>query len=131
MYDLIGDIHGHADELVQLLELLDYEKAQGSYRHPDRKVIFLGDFIDRAAWGLTGAWTCTVGFPKTRFLFFEGARDERRFKAWVRSQQVVTQVWYSAYPSLSVGEVLANAEIRELLAREPDEMSAARLCRLV
>ena len=47
MYDLIGDIHGHADELVQLLEILDYEKAQGTYRHPDRKVIFLGDFIDR------------------------------------------------------------------------------------
>ncbi|HUE70449.1 MAG TPA: metallophosphoesterase [Pirellulaceae bacterium] len=47
MYDLIGDIHGHADELVQLLKSLGYEKAQGSYRHPDRKVIFLGDFIDR------------------------------------------------------------------------------------
>lgn len=47
MYDLIGDIHGHADELVQLLEVLGYEKAPGSYRHPERKVIFLGDFIDR------------------------------------------------------------------------------------
>jgi len=47
MYDLIGDIHGHADELVQLLELLGYEKSLGSYRHPERKVIFLGDFIDR------------------------------------------------------------------------------------
>ncbi len=47
MYDLIGDIHGHADELVQLLEKLGYEKAQGAYRHPHRKVIFLGDFIDR------------------------------------------------------------------------------------
>src|SRR5262249_40172257 len=47
MYDLIGDIHGHADELVQLLETLGYQKAQRVYRHPDRKVIFLGDFIDR------------------------------------------------------------------------------------
>ena len=47
MYDLIGDIHGHADELMQLLETLGYEKARGSYRHPERKVIFLGDFIDR------------------------------------------------------------------------------------
>src|SRR5450755_4728330 len=47
MYDLIGDIHGHADELVQLLEALGYQKAQGAYRHPERKVIFLGDFIDR------------------------------------------------------------------------------------
>jgi hypothetical protein len=47
MYDLIGDIHGHADELVQLLETLGYSKTQGAYQHPDRQVIFLGDFIDR------------------------------------------------------------------------------------
>lgn len=47
MYDLIGDIHGHADELVQLLEVLGYRKTEGVYRHPERKVIFLGDFIDR------------------------------------------------------------------------------------
>ncbi len=47
MYDLIGDIHGNADELIRLLEALGYEKAQGVYRHPERKVIFLGDFIDR------------------------------------------------------------------------------------
>lgn len=47
MYDLIGDIHGHADELVQLLEALGYEERGGVYQRPDRKVIFLGDFIDR------------------------------------------------------------------------------------
>jgi hypothetical protein len=47
MYDLIGDIHGHADELVQLLRLLGYQQSRGVYRHPDRKVIYLGDFIDR------------------------------------------------------------------------------------
>ncbi len=47
MYDLIGDIHGHANELAQLLEKLGYQKTQGIYRHPERQVIFLGDFIDR------------------------------------------------------------------------------------
>src|SRR4051794_116693 len=47
MYDLIGDIHGHADELEQLLEGLGYHRHAGVYRHPERKVIFLGDFIDR------------------------------------------------------------------------------------
>ncbi|MBC8867873.1 MAG: metallophosphoesterase [Planctomycetes bacterium] len=49
MYDLIGDIHGHADELVQLLETLGYRRVQGTYRHPERKVIFVGDFIDRGS----------------------------------------------------------------------------------
>lgn len=47
MYDLIGDIHGHAEALVRLLVKLGYEKRQGVFRHGDRKVIFLGDFIDR------------------------------------------------------------------------------------
>ena len=47
MYDLIGDIHGHADELVQLLAKLGYVRHRSVYRQPERKVIFLGDFIDR------------------------------------------------------------------------------------
>jgi hypothetical protein len=47
MFDLIGDIHGHAEELVQLLAALGYQQANGVYRHPERKVIFVGDFIDR------------------------------------------------------------------------------------
>lgn len=47
MFDLIGDIHGHADELVQLLKELGYQKARSVYGHPERKAIFLGDFIDR------------------------------------------------------------------------------------
>jgi hypothetical protein len=47
-YDIIGDIHGHADALDALLHKLDYEKVNGIWRHPaDRKVIFVGDFIDR------------------------------------------------------------------------------------
>jgi hypothetical protein len=30
MYDLIGDIHGHADELLQLLETPGYLRAIGA-----------------------------------------------------------------------------------------------------
>ena len=47
MYDIIGDIHGHAQELVQLLTKLDYTLRNGCYRHKNRRVIFCGDFIDR------------------------------------------------------------------------------------
>ncbi len=47
-YDLIGDIHGYADELKSLLGLLGYVCGEGGYSHPKgRKVIFLGDYIDR------------------------------------------------------------------------------------
>ena len=47
MYDLIGDIHGHAEELEKLLVHLGYSMSDSGYSHPERKVIFLGDFIDR------------------------------------------------------------------------------------
>lgn len=48
MYDIIGDIHGHADELVELLTKLGYADVGGCFRHPQqRKAIFCGDFIDR------------------------------------------------------------------------------------
>ncbi len=45
--DIIGDIHGCNKSLEALLEKLGYQTNGGSYRHPDRKAIFLGDFIDR------------------------------------------------------------------------------------
>ncbi len=47
MYDIIGDIHGYADALDKLLMSMGYKKNAGSYTHPSRKVIFLGDYIDR------------------------------------------------------------------------------------
>ncbi len=46
MYDLIGDIHGHADELIELLTKLDYENHNGTWSHKSRIAIFLGDYID-------------------------------------------------------------------------------------
>ena len=47
MYDIIGDIHGHATELEQLLELLGYRRDRAGFHHPDRQALFVGDFIDR------------------------------------------------------------------------------------
>jgi hypothetical protein len=46
-YDIIGDIHGYAEPLKDLLSLLGYTKTNGVYSHPSRIAIFLGDFIDR------------------------------------------------------------------------------------
>ena len=46
-YDIIGDIHGHADALKALLQNMGYRDSRGAWRHPDRKAIFVGDFIDR------------------------------------------------------------------------------------
>jgi hypothetical protein len=105
--------------------LLFFSNYDGSWE------AYLGDFIDRASEGLTMIWTNTVHFPATLFQFFFGAKDEERFKRWTRAYQLPTQIWYSAYPSLSVSEVLANAEIREILARDFDDASIRRFCELV
>ena len=46
--DIIGDIHGCSQTLEKLLQLLGYSPdSAGCYRHPERSVAFLGDFIDR------------------------------------------------------------------------------------
>lgn len=45
--DIIGDIHGHVERLKKLLSRLGYHKIKGAYRHSERKVIFVGDYIDR------------------------------------------------------------------------------------
>lgn len=47
MYDIIGDVHGHAVALEQLLDQLGYCEQRGAWRHPERKAIFVGDWIDR------------------------------------------------------------------------------------
>lgn len=46
-YDIIGDIHGHASELVTLLKRMDYAERGGLWRHSSRTAVFVGDFIDR------------------------------------------------------------------------------------
>lgn len=49
-FDIIGDVHGCYDELLELLEKLGYERADedGALRHPDgRRAVFVGDLVDR------------------------------------------------------------------------------------
>ena len=46
-YDLIGDVHGCAHTLEHLLDQMGYHKQGGTWRHPSRMAVFLGDIIDR------------------------------------------------------------------------------------
>jgi len=47
MYDIIGDIHGHYDVLTILLKKMGYQYDGISWGHRDRKVLLVGDYIDR------------------------------------------------------------------------------------
>ncbi len=47
MYDIIGDVHGEADLLKNLLMQMGYTAQDNIFSHPNRKAIFVGDFINR------------------------------------------------------------------------------------
>ena len=78
---------------------------------------YLGEFIDRAAYGLTAVWSNTVGFPATEHLAFAGARNEEAFKQWTREHQIVTQVWWSGVVHSTVQNIRDDIWIRRQLDR--------------
>lgn len=92
---------------------------------------YLGDFIDKAATGLTAVWSNTVEFPRTRLLAFDGAADGPRFRQWARAHQCPTAAWYTAYPTFTMSTIDDNTSIREGLFAPLDEKgTAAWLARL-
>ncbi|HXO75906.1 MAG TPA: hypothetical protein VN824_11735, partial [Puia sp.] len=98
--------------------MLFFSNFDGSWQQ------YLGDFIDKSGWGLTGIWSNTQNFPRTRFLFTGGAYDEEHFLAWSRYYQVPTAVWYCAYPHLSIKNVMNNSYIRNQLMQNLSEEKA-------
>jgi protein phosphatase len=47
-YDVFGDVHGCAAELVMLLDRLGYQYVSRAWEHPDGRIaIFVGDLTDR------------------------------------------------------------------------------------
>ena len=56
-FDVIGDIHGHASALENLLAEMGYTKRDGVWRHPERLAVFIGDYVDR---GHENIRTCRI-----------------------------------------------------------------------
>ena len=99
----------------KLIFLANYDGSWESY---------LEDFIIKAHKGQTAAWGNGAGFPRSRFLILDGARDGDRFKRWVRRQQVVTQFWYSRFPGLTTDQIRNNAIIHDGLMRARTDTAA-------
>lgn len=92
---------------------------------------YLGDFIDQSGWGLSGIFSNTTNFPKTRFLVTGGAYDEEHFLAWSRNSEIKTHLWYSAYPHLSIKNVNNNTRIRVGLFKQLNEKQATSFLKLI
>lgn len=99
----------------KLIFLANYDGSWESY---------LEDFVMKAHAGQSAAWSNGVGFPRTRFLIYDGAQDGDRFKRWVRRQQVPTQFWYNRYPQLTTDEIRRNAVIHDGLVRATTDTAA-------
>ncbi|WP_303292316.1 metallophosphoesterase [Marinobacter sp. SS5-14b] len=46
-YDIIGDVHGHHDKLIALLQKLGYQKQNGAWAQIGYRAVFVGDLIDK------------------------------------------------------------------------------------
>jgi hypothetical protein len=75
------------------------------------------DFINKGGFGLNFAFGPGLPYPRTRWVFWEGAKREQKFKYTLRRHQLTTQVWYNAYPGLTVYDLARNARVRDGVQR--------------
>jgi hypothetical protein len=78
---------------------------------------YMDDFINKVAWGLNLIFSNGIGWPRTDWLLKRGARREPCFKKYQRGHQVPTQVWYKAYPGLTLVDLARNQRIRDGVER--------------
>jgi hypothetical protein len=74
---------------------------------------YMDDFINKVAWGLNLVFSNGVGYPRTNWLISTGAKDEQKFKRYIRRHELATEVWYNAHPGLTAFEMERNSRIRE------------------
>lgn len=78
---------------------------------------YMDDFVNKVAFGLNLTFSHGVGWPRTDWLIMRGARREGRFKYFQRRHQIPSQVWYKAYPGLTLTDLARNQRIRTGLER--------------
>jgi hypothetical protein len=76
---------------------------------------YMDDFINKTGFGLNAAFGSAIGYPRTRWLLFDGCADEQKFKNFNRRHTIPTQVWYKAiaYLGLTAVDLDRNSRIRK------------------
>ena len=86
---------------------------------------YMDDFINKVAFGLNLVFSNGIGYPTTNWLILDGAKNEQKFKYYIRRHQLPTEVWYRAHPGLTALDMQRNALIR--LGLEKAEMTKSEL----
>jgi hypothetical protein len=74
---------------------------------------YMDDFINKVAFGLNVVFSNGIGYPRTNWLVFQGAKDEQRFKYFIRRHELPTEVWYNGHAGLTNFDLIRNARIRD------------------
>jgi membrane protein implicated in regulation of membrane protease activity len=86
---------------------------------------YMDDFINKAGFGLNFSFSSFIAYPTTAWLFARGAWLEQDFKRFQRHHQIPTDVWYKAYPGLTLQDLARNSRIRngyEMSTMNDDEI---------
>jgi hypothetical protein len=79
---------------------------------------YMDDFINKVAFGLNLVFSNGIGYPTTNWLVLNGAKDEQKFKYYIRRHELATEVWYNAHPGLTALDLQRNTLIRDGLQQE-------------
>jgi protein phosphatase len=121
-FDIIGDVHGCYEELVELLERLGYKMAaDGAVPPLGRKAVFLGDLVDRGpmapqvvelvrAMVTVGHALCVPGNHDVKFV-----RAARGRKVQLTHGLARTVEQYALRESVYSGELVAAADFLDQL----------------
>jgi len=74
---------------------------------------YMDDFVNKVAFGLNVTFSNGMGYPKTRWLLMDGAKDEQSFKYFIRRHQLPTEVWYNGHACLTNANLERNRRIRK------------------
>jgi hypothetical protein len=96
------------DNKKRLLFASNYDGSLESY---------MDDFINKVGFGLNVVFGNGIGYPRTRWLLLDGAKNEQKFKYVLRRHELATEVWYNAHPGLTALDRHRNSLIREGLEK--------------
>ncbi|MBI5779968.1 MAG: polynucleotide kinase-phosphatase [Planctomycetes bacterium] len=87
-FDIIGDVHGCYDELIELVEKLGYRQENGLYKHPDnRKLIFVGDLTDRGP-KIIETVNFVINHSINNLAYVVRGNHDKKFTNYLRGQNV-------------------------------------------
>jgi hypothetical protein len=92
------------DQKKRLVFASNYDGSLDSY---------MDDFINKVAFGLNVVFSNGIGYPTSNWLILDGAKDEQKFKYFIRRHELPTEVWYNAHFGMTNSDLERNSLVRK------------------